>query len=111
MRKNTNMPMNPEIPPEPDSERAKLTRTVAHELDIMNTRLQPELKEHNEDAIAGADMLIREVDEFLAASKGELTSREELEQLLQKLNTAIAISNNPAARNLRQYLLEHFGDT
>lgn len=45
--------------------------------------------------------LIHEVENFLANVSGELESEAELTRLLRKLDTAIAISNEPYARELR----------
>ena len=51
--------------------------------------------------------LIHEVDEFLA--QGELQSSEELDLIVQKLDIASAINNDPKAKELRAELFQKFG--
>ncbi len=100
------MAIHSEIPEElPGDEH---TRMLVRELDITNTQVRPQFAEGNDHAEEDAAELILEVDNFLEKENGELTSRLELNSLLQKLNTAIAINNEPYARELRQRLLERY---
>lgn len=107
--KNDTMSIDRENPSNPDSEHEQLVRFIAHRLDIEDTKLYKQLLE-NPEAVLYADSLIHDVDEFLKTAKDGLTSREERDFLLQKLDTAIAIANEPFARDLRQYLLERYGE-
>lgn len=102
------MTANPELPPD-NSEHARITRAVHHELDIVNSRIEPRLEENNYEATAEAEQLIHGVDEFIEASKDGL-SRDEVKYFLQKLDTAIAISNDPEAREIRKNLVERYGE-
>ena len=107
-----NNPMSiedPEIPPDQNSEHAKLTRAINHDLDIMNTRMQPQLGEYNHEAEAEAEQLIHGIDEYIRASKDGLSIKE-VRDFIQKLDTAIAISNEPEAREIRRNLIERYGD-
>ena len=54
------------------------------------------------------EQLLHEVDEFLA--ENIVRSKEELRFLLAKIDTAIAINNDPKARELRQELIRKFGN-
>lgn len=100
---------NSENPPSPDSEHQEIVRTIAHRLDIKETLLYKQLLE-NPQALAYAESLIKDIDDFLKNSPGGLTSREERDFVLQKLHTAISISNDPFARDLRLYLLNRYRD-
>ncbi len=108
MRKNTKM-TNSETPPNPDNEHEQIVRAIAHRLDIKETLLYHQLIE-NPQALAYADSLIADIDDFLKKSPDGLTSREERDFVLQKLHTAIAISNEPFARDLRLYLLNRYAE-
>ena len=55
-----------------------------------------------------AEQLLHEVDEFLA--ENEVRSKSELQFLLNKIDTALAINNDPKARELRADLIRKFGD-
>jgi hypothetical protein len=55
-----------------------------------------------------AEQLLHEVDEFLA--EHEVRSKEELRFLLAKIDTALAINNDPKARAMREDLIRRFGD-
>lgn len=89
----------------------KSARDIEHELDIHNSRIfgQFPIGESNKAVDEEARELILEVDEFLERELGVLESREEYDKLLRKLDTAIAITNEPYARELRQRLVEQFG--
>ena len=54
------------------------------------------------------EQLLREVDEFLA--EHEVNSSQELRFLLTKIDTALAINNDPKARQMREDLIRKFGD-
>lgn len=103
------MMTNPEIPPLPpdDSDRTKLREWIKRNIDM--EEVWP-LEENNSAAQAEAEQLIHGVDEYLAASKDGL-SRDEVKYFLQKLDTAIAISNDPEAREIRRNLIERYGDS
>lgn len=98
-----------ELPPD-DSEHARIARATHHELDIMSTRMEPQLKENNDAAMTEAEQLVYGIDEYIEASKGGL-SPEEVKYLLNKLDTAIAITNDPEARAIRQNLIERYGES
>lgn len=74
--------------------------------DIMETRRNPHL--------AGAELpmrmsedLIRKIDELL--TEREPQSKEELDEIIQELDVASAINNDPKARELRAELLKIYG--
>jgi len=108
MVKNTTMSTNHEIPP--DDSDGKITRAVKYHQDIDDTRREPQLEENNFAATAEAEQLVHGVDEFIEASKDGL-SQDEVKYFLQKLDTAIAISNDPEAREIRRNLIERYGDS
>jgi CBS-domain-containing membrane protein len=103
------MTANPELPPD-NSEHARITRVVNHELDIVNSRIEPQFEENNYAATAEAEQLIHGVDEYMSAAKEGL-SPEEVKYFLQKLDTAIAITNDPVAREIRKNLIERYGES
>ena len=76
-------------------------RIIAHDKDIADTRLTPRL-EQNEVASSISNELIQEAEGFL--ERHEVESGERLDALLEELDTAIAISNDPRARELRRAL-------
>ncbi len=84
------------------------SREVYRELDVINTQIRGQWQEGNDGAEGEAAELINEVDNFLELAGGELYSKEEYERLLQKLDTAIAINNEPYARELRTRLIERY---
>lgn len=55
-----------------------------------------------------AEQLLYEVDEFLA--ENEVHSKAELRFLLAKIDTALAINNDPKAREMREELIRKFGE-
>lgn len=55
-----------------------------------------------------AEQLLHEVDEFLA--ENEVRSKSELQFLLNKIDTALAINNDPKAREMREELILKFGN-
>jgi len=55
-----------------------------------------------------AEQLLHEVDEFLA--ENEVRSKSELQFLLNKIDTALAINNDPKAREMRAELILKFGN-
>lgn len=83
---------------------------VYHDLDIINTQIHEQWEEGNFAAEKASTELIKEVDEFLELADDELSSPEEYARLLQKLDAAIAIYNEPYARELRRRLLERYGN-
>ena len=81
--------------------------------DLALSRLSPRLT--HEDSIEPdglprrtAEQLLREVDEFLA--EHEVRSKGELDFLLAKIDSALAINNSPDAKRLREDLIRKFGD-
>ena len=85
-------------------------RDIYRELDVINTQIHGQLEEGNSRAEEVSTALILEVDNFLELAGGELYSKEEYHRLLKKLDTAIAINNEPYARDLRSRLYERFGE-
>lgn len=81
-----------------------------HHEDMALSRLTPELVLPEGGGVPEkvADQLVQEVDEFLAA--GEVRSKSELDRLVQKLDSAIAINNHPKATTMRAELIEKFGN-
>ena len=98
---------NPDSPNTgPDADAA---RNTYHELDVLNTQIQRQWEEGNYSAEKDSTALISEVDDILELADDELYSREEYQRLLQKLDAAIAIYNEPYARELRDRLIERYG--
>lgn len=89
---------------------SEAVRNSYHELDVINTQIQGQWEEGNASAEQDSLTLITEVDEFLALADGELYTKEEYHRLLAKLDTAIAIYNEPYARELRARLIERYGE-
>lgn len=100
--------MNPNIPPEIPGD--ETTRNMTHQVDIMSTQIHPQWQEGNITAEENAADYIIEANELLAQSGDTPQSKAELNYLLQKIDAAIAITNEPHARKLRQHLLARFGD-
>jgi len=51
--------------------------------------------------------IVHKVEDAIHDEGGDLTE-EQVDQFLQKLDTAIAITNDESARQLRSYLLKRF---
>lgn len=83
-------------------------RDTYRELDVINTQIERQWQEGNASAENESFTLIKEVDDFLELAGGELYTKEEYQRLLQKLDTAIAINNEPFARDLRARLIERY---
>ncbi len=96
--------------PDPTQSVPERNATAYHADDIALSRLNPELvlPESPGGAEKVAEQLVREVDEFLFSE--EVRSKSELEHLLKKLDTAIAINNHPKAKAMRAELVQKFGD-
>jgi hypothetical protein len=94
----------------PDRAYSEGERNASREVDVLNTQISPQWRD-SESALPDvfAEGLIGEVEGFLDSSQGELQSKEELKKLLQKLDAAIAINNEPYARELRARLIEQVG--
>ncbi len=84
-----------------------VARNIYHELDRIETQIQEQLQ-GNVSAENLSVALVNEVSDFLELARGELYSKEEYQRLLQKLDTAIAINNEPYARELRARLIERY---
>lgn len=81
--------------------------------DIALSRLKPrglldETAPSDGDPRRTAEQLLHEVDEFLA--ENEVRSKEELQFLLAKIDSAMAINNNPKTKEMREDLIRKFGD-
>lgn len=75
-------------------------RICAFDQDILDSRGTPRLSgEDSESPNAIAGDLVAEADAFL--KRHEIESREKLNELLEELDTATAINNDPRARELR----------
>lgn len=83
-------------------------RQAAFLNDIIKTRQGVTEQPMREETIVYADMLIWEVEQYLEENKDVVHSKEELEMLLRNLDTAIAISNEPYARELRAELIKKY---
>jgi len=83
-------------------------RTLA--ADILLSRENPRLVSSDPEQTPSkeAEELIHKVEDFLSLS--EVQSPEELRFLMEKLDTAIAIDNNPEAKQLREELIKKFGN-
>ncbi len=82
---------------------------MARELDVINTQMYPQWQDDSSLPSENlAEGLIGDVERMLDTSAGELQSEVELNMLLKKLDTAIAINNEPYARELRKRLIERF---
>ena len=100
-----------------EKERKEIDAAVYHDGDIATTRFERSLEgfEGDDDESRGTQNyapqisaeLIHEVDDLLA--KDEVYARSELDELLRKLDVAIAINNDPKARELRSHLIKKFG--
>jgi hypothetical protein len=86
--------MNKESIPEYD-------RIIAHDQDIADSRITPRF-EGNEIASTISEEIVAEAKYFL--ERYEVESGERLDALLQSLDSAIAINNDPLARELRNAL-------
>lgn len=86
--------MNEEAIPEYD-------RIIAHDNDIADSRRTPQFA-GSEIASSISDDLVKESEYFL--EQHEVEPGERLDTLLQELDTAIAINNDPRARELRRAL-------
>lgn len=97
--------MNKENPPDFMSPAARLSNADQyHKEDMALSRAAAEASESHETS----EGLIHEVEHFLTHMDDILQTEAELETLLQKLDTAIAISNDPYARELRKRLKEEY---
>jgi hypothetical protein len=86
--------MNKEHIPEYD-------RIIVHDQDIADSRRTPRLLQ--EESVASlAEDIVAEAEYFLQTR--DVDSRERYNTLLEELDTAIAINNDPKARELRSAL-------
>lgn len=92
----------------------KSTRDMDHRLDIINTQIIGRVEEGNhhaesevEDCIGAAEDLLELLE--AESAEGRKPYKDEVDKILQKLNTAIAISNEPYARELKKRLMLRFG--
>ena len=76
-------------------------RIIAHDTDIAESRITPQL-ENNEIASALSEDLVAEAEQYL--EREDVRSKAQYEMLLEQLDTAIAINNDPKARDLRARL-------
>lgn len=90
--------MNEETVPEYD-------RIIAHDKDIADSRRISQWS-GSEVASSISDDLVKESEHFL--EQHEVEPGERLDVLLQELDTAIAINNDPHARELRRALSTRF---
>ncbi len=85
------------------------------QMDDLNTRIsqvnpQLPLDEESQGVAEGISAeLVNEVEYFLDKTGENFESKEEYERLLQKLDTAIATTNSPQARELRHWLIKEYG--
>lgn len=106
------MSMNPnESVPE---EVPRSTRDMEHRLDIINTQIIGRVEEGNHYAESEAEDCVRAAEDLLElleaeSAEGRKPYKDDADAILKKLNTAIAISNEPYARELRKRLLMRFG--
>lgn len=85
----------------------KSVRDLRHQLDMAETRHDSQYDGPDSLPFEISAGLLREVDEFLREQ--EVGSTEELNRLLEKLDAAIAITNDPDAKQLRKKLLARYG--
>ena len=86
------------------------SRMMAHVDDIIDTQIHEQWQEGNVPAEKKSEELIVEVDQFLELlGDGDKPTTQEYERLMRKIDTAIAINNDPYARELRQRLVDRFG--
>lgn len=90
--------MNEEQIPEYD-------RIIAHDKDIADSRLTPRLV-GAEVPVSISQEMVAEAEHFL--EHHEVESGERLAVLLEELDTAVAISNDPRARELVQALKKRY---
>jgi hypothetical protein len=84
-------------------------RIAAFDQDILDSRSTPSLSgEAREIPEALASDLVAEADAFL--NRHEIESRGKLNELLEELDTALAINNNPRARELRRVIEERYNE-
>jgi hypothetical protein len=76
-------------------------RIVAHDQDIADSRVTPRLL-HEEIASSISEDIVSEADYFLQTRDVDSTQR--YNTLLEELDIAIAINNDPKARELRRAL-------
>jgi hypothetical protein len=77
-------------------------RIIAHDQDIADTKKYGRFHGANEVPSSISDDLLREAQAYLERYEVETTTK--LDELLQELDTAIAINNDPRARELRRAL-------
>ena len=78
-------------------------RIGAFDQDMLDSRGTPRLNgEDSEIPNAVASDLVAEADRFL--ERHDIESREKLNELLEELDTATAINNDPRARELRHMI-------
>lgn len=87
----------------------RANREAAFADGIALSRRHPRLLPPDGEEVAARDAedLVHEVDNFL--SLREVYDEEERKQLLEKLDSAIAINNHPKAKEIRKGLIEKFG--
>ncbi|OGZ05617.1 MAG: hypothetical protein A2845_04625 [Candidatus Lloydbacteria bacterium RIFCSPHIGHO2_01_FULL_49_22] len=80
-------------------------RIIAHDKDIADSRLTPRLV-GAEIPVSISQELVEEADHFLALH--DVESGDRLTALLEELDTAVAIDNDPRARELIRALKERY---
>lgn len=80
-------------------------RIIAHDQDIADTRVTPRLIDGEIPRSISRD-LVEEADYFL--KRNDVESGERLNSLLEELDTAVAINNDPRARELVRALRERY---
>ena len=92
----------------------KAKRDMTSKLDILNTQINGQLTEGNPDAELDVEDCVRAAEDMLDLleaenAEGRKPYKDDVDAILKKLNTAIAISNETYARELRKRLLMRFG--
>lgn len=91
----------------------KSQRDIARELDIINTQLVGQAEEGGRAAEAEVEDHIMDAEELLEqleneGKDGSKPFEGDIEKVMRNLNTAIAIMNDPYARELKKRLMMRF---
>ncbi len=98
-------------PKEPsDEEHDEIMRQYTFQKDISGTIEKPSLTEAGGHYANMASAYAMQVEQFLTEADRVGVSKEEVRDLMRKLELAIAINNDQEARVLKSYLIERFGE-
>ncbi len=104
----------PELIEDDSYESTESSRSIAHTLEILLTTLNGQFKDDNKEAEGEMVRLVLEAKLLAEAMSSSPVSSEdykklidELEVIIQKLDAAIAINNDPSTRKFQLLLIEN----